>query len=92
VTGDGPPLFDFENVSVRGDEGRWRLRGANGSIAAAGVTALLGPPGSGKSTLLRCCNRLEVPPKESYGFGVAPFPEQTPAKLAHAALDIISSR
>jgi putative ABC transport system ATP-binding protein len=55
------PLFAFEDVSVAGLEERWRLRHVNGSIAATGVTALLGPSGSGKSTLLRCCNRLEVP-------------------------------
>jgi putative ABC transport system ATP-binding protein len=54
-------LFDFENVGVPGHDGAWRLRGATGTIADAGVTALVGPSGSGKSTLLRCCNRLEAP-------------------------------
>jgi putative ABC transport system ATP-binding protein len=68
VTADGSPLFEFENVSVHGDEGRWRLRGVEGSIAATGVTALLGPSGSGKSTLLRCCNRLEVPAEGTVRF------------------------
>ena len=55
------PLFAFEDVSVPGLEGRWRLRHVDVDIAAHGVTALLGPSGSGKSTLLRCCNKLEVP-------------------------------
>ena len=53
-------LFEFDHLSVRGDEGRWRLRDLSGCIAALGVTAVVGPSGSGKSTLLRCCNRLEV--------------------------------
>jgi putative ABC transport system ATP-binding protein len=82
VTGDDAPLFEFENVSVRGDEGRWRLRGVNGSIAAAGVTALLGPSGSGKSTLLRCCNRLEVPAEGAVRFRGADV----------AALDVLQLR
>jgi len=59
VTADAP-LFEFDHLSVRGDEGRWRLRDLSGCIAALGVTAVVGPSGSGKSTLLRCCNRLEV--------------------------------
>jgi putative ABC transport system ATP-binding protein len=59
VTAD-TSLFEFDHLSVRGDEGRWRLRDLSGCIAARGVTALVGPSGSGKSTLLRCCNRLEV--------------------------------
>ncbi|MDQ1521674.1 MAG: UDP-glucose/iron transport system ATP-binding protein [Actinomycetota bacterium] len=54
-------LFDFERVSVAGQNGAWRLRDATGTIPPAGITALVGPSGSGKSTLLRCCNRLEVP-------------------------------
>jgi putative ABC transport system ATP-binding protein len=57
----GVPLFEFEHLSVRGLDDRWRLRDVNGSVAATGVTALVGPSGSGKSTLLRCCNRLEAP-------------------------------
>jgi putative ABC transport system ATP-binding protein len=55
------PLFEFEHLSVRGVDDRWRLRDVNGCITPAGITALVGPSGSGKSTLLRCCNRLEVP-------------------------------
>ena len=55
------PLFMFEDVSVSGLGGRWRLRNVNGAIPATGVTALVGPSGSGKSTLLRCCNGLEAP-------------------------------
>jgi putative ABC transport system ATP-binding protein len=55
------PLFSFEHVSLRGNDGRWRLRDASGTVPADGVTVLVGPSGSGKSTLLRCCNRLEVP-------------------------------
>jgi putative ABC transport system ATP-binding protein len=54
-------LFDFERVSVAGQNGAWRLRDATGTIPPAGITALVGPSGSGKSTLLRCCNRLEIP-------------------------------
>jgi len=54
-------LFEFEHLSVRGFDDAWRLHDVNGSIPAAGVTALVGPSGSGKSTLLRCCNRLEAP-------------------------------
>jgi putative ABC transport system ATP-binding protein len=59
VTAD-TPLFEFDHLSVRGDEDRWRLRHLSGCIAAVGVTVIVGPSGSGKSTLLRCCNRLEV--------------------------------
>jgi putative ABC transport system ATP-binding protein len=68
VTGATDPLFEFERVSVRGDEGRWRLRDVSGRIRAEGVTALVGPSGSGKSTLLRCCNRLEAPTEGTVTF------------------------
>jgi putative ABC transport system ATP-binding protein len=61
VTTPAGPLFEFAHLSVRGAGDTWRLRDADGSVPAAGVTALVGPSGSGKSTLLRCCNRLEVP-------------------------------
>jgi putative ABC transport system ATP-binding protein len=53
-------LFTFDRVSV-GTPGAWRLHEADGEVADAGVTAIVGPSGSGKSTLLRCCNRLEAP-------------------------------
>jgi putative ABC transport system ATP-binding protein len=55
------PLFAFEHLSVRGDDGGWRLHDVEGSVPDGGITALVGPSGSGKSTLLRCCNRLVVP-------------------------------
>ena len=37
------------------------LRGINLTIAAQGITAVIGPSGTGKSTLLRCINRLVEP-------------------------------
>jgi phosphonate transport system ATP-binding protein len=37
------------------------LRGINLTIAAQGITAIIGPSGTGKSTLLRCINRLVEP-------------------------------
>jgi phosphonate transport system ATP-binding protein len=37
------------------------LRGLNLTIAAQGITAIIGPSGTGKSTLLRCINRLVEP-------------------------------
>jgi putative ABC transport system ATP-binding protein len=64
----GGALFEFDNVSVPGVDGQWRLRNASGAIPAAGVTALVGPSGSGKSTLLRCCNRLEAPVEGTVSF------------------------
>ncbi|MCA3280654.1 MAG: phosphonate ABC transporter ATP-binding protein [Roseomonas sp.] len=37
------------------------LRGINLTIAAQGITAIIGPSGTGKSTLLRCINQLVEP-------------------------------
>ncbi|OWT54218.1 phosphonate ABC transporter ATP-binding protein [Candidimonas nitroreducens] len=37
------------------------LRGIDLSVAARGVTAVIGPSGTGKSTLIRCINRLVEP-------------------------------
>ena len=55
-----PPLFAFENVSVRGGD-EFSLRDIDATVADGGLTVIVGPSGSGKSTLLRLCNRLEVP-------------------------------
>lgn len=37
------------------------LKGIDISVAAEGITAIIGPSGTGKSTLLRCINRLVEP-------------------------------
>lgn len=37
------------------------LRGIDLTIAAEGITAIIGPSGTGKSTLIRCINRLVEP-------------------------------
>lgn len=56
----GTPLFEFEDVTVHGEE-RDRLHRCSASLPDDGVTAVLGASGSGKSTLLRLCNRLLAP-------------------------------
>jgi putative ABC transport system ATP-binding protein len=60
VPGPEAALFAFEHVSLTfGDA--VVLDDVDTTIAADGLTAVVGPSGSGKSTLLRLCNRLEVP-------------------------------
>lgn len=56
----GAPLFEFDDVTVHGDE-RDRLHHCSASVPDDAVTAVLGASGSGKSTLLRLCNRLLAP-------------------------------
>jgi putative ABC transport system ATP-binding protein len=53
-------LITYVAVTVAGDA-RPRLDAVDATIAARGITALVGPSGSGKSTMLRLANRLEAP-------------------------------
>jgi putative ABC transport system ATP-binding protein len=71
VRGDGPAearLFEFDDLGVRGNGDRWRLRHVSGTLADCGLVALVGRSGSGKSTLLRCCNGLEAPDEGTIRF------------------------
>ncbi|MBT8216136.1 MAG: phosphate ABC transporter ATP-binding protein [Acidimicrobiia bacterium] len=74
------PLFELSRVSVVGSSGA-RLREVSLSIAAQGITVLLGPSGSGKSTLLRICNRLEVPTSGDVTFRGTPVAAIDPLEL-----------
>ncbi|HEY5156197.1 MAG TPA: phosphate ABC transporter ATP-binding protein [Acidimicrobiales bacterium] len=55
------PCFRFVDVSLLAPGGEVILSGVDATVAAGGITVLVGPSGSGKSSLLRLCNRLEAP-------------------------------
>ncbi|MFL6138443.1 MAG: ATP-binding cassette domain-containing protein [Frankiaceae bacterium] len=77
TTTPGEPLFVIDDVtvahpSVAGD--RHSLHGVTQPLAAARVTALVGPSGAGKTTLLRLLNRLEEPSSGQVRFHGRPLP------------------
>jgi putative ABC transport system ATP-binding protein len=52
--------FEYRDVRVDGDDGPI-IEGFCASIAAEGLTVMVGPSGAGKTTLLRLLNRLDDP-------------------------------
>ena len=58
---DGAPALEISGLRKEYRRGVPVLRGINLTIAARGITAVIGPSGTGKSTLIRCINRLVEP-------------------------------
>ena len=54
-------MLELRHVSKAYVAGQPVLSDINLSIAARGITAVIGPSGTGKSTLIRCINRLVEP-------------------------------
>jgi putative ABC transport system ATP-binding protein len=59
--------FEYRDVGVNGDDGPI-IEGFSATIAAEGLTAVIGPSGAGKTTLLRLLNRLDDPDAGSVWF------------------------
>ncbi len=79
-------------LSIRGlakeyVRGKPVLRDVSLDVAAAGITAIIGPSGTGKSTLIRCINRLIDPTA-----GEILFEDQDLARLSGRALRLARRR
>ncbi|MCU4184119.1 ATP-binding cassette domain-containing protein [Acidiferrimicrobium sp. IK] len=60
MTAPRPPRFEYDDVTVLGDDGPI-VAGFSAAVPADGLTVLVGPSGAGKTTLLRLLNRLDDP-------------------------------
>jgi putative ABC transport system ATP-binding protein len=76
----GAPLFELDGVSLE-IHGRPILRDISLTIAAEGITVLLGPSGAGKTMILRLLNRLEVPTAGEVRFRGQPVASIDPLAL-----------
>ncbi|MEO0030814.1 MAG: hypothetical protein RIS94_572 [Pseudomonadota bacterium] len=82
-----PQPVRFDRVSFAYPDGTAGLRDASFTIAADGVTALVGPSGSGKSTLVNLLCGLVRPDSGTIRLGTVPIERIAPAdRHAHVAL------